>query len=96
MVRCSEMLVQWTTKDGSYPEAKWGMKSGEYTESAKGKTVTYTKKEMCGLPANSTGWIEPGALHRTKLTDLLPSTRYYYIYGDKVQCSVYLTRCQGV
>ena len=37
---------------------------------------------MCGEPANSHGWKEPGFLQTAVLTDLEPSTKYYYRYGS--------------
>jgi hypothetical protein len=33
--------------------------------------------------ANTTGWIDPGTLHRALVTGLKPSTRYYYAYGSQ-------------
>jgi hypothetical protein len=37
---------------------------------------------MCGEPATTIGWMNPGLLHTAFITDLTPSTRYYYVYGD--------------
>ena len=39
---------------------------------------------MCGAPANSTGWVDPGWLNYAALTGLQPGTRYYYAVGDPV------------
>ena len=38
--------------------------------------------QMCGAPANSTGFVNPGAINRVLLTNLTANTRYYYVYGD--------------
>lgn len=38
------MLVQWTTLDAAHPEAKWGIKSGEYTHKTAADTDTYTRE----------------------------------------------------
>ena len=39
---------------------------------------------MCGAAANSYGWIDPGTMNNVVLTNLTPSTTYYYSYGDPV------------
>ncbi len=41
---CREMLVQWTMLDAAHPEAKWGIKSGEYTHKTAADTDTYTRE----------------------------------------------------
>ncbi|KAK9804531.1 hypothetical protein WJX73_005386 [Symbiochloris irregularis] len=78
----TEMKVQWTTRDPGTPTVKYGTKSGTYTKTATGKTVTYNAQSMCGSPANDTGYVPPGSLHRVNLTGLTTSTRYYYVFGD--------------
>ena len=42
-------------------------------------------QELCGPPATTDGWMDPGLLHAAVLTGLHPGTRYYYIYGDPVR-----------
>ena len=37
---------------------------------------------MCGAPANTTGWIEPGTMNYVLLTGLNTDTKYYYTFGD--------------
>ena len=83
---CSEMLVQWTTRDLGNPEVKFGTASGqlEHTVAAR-ETVTYARDELCGPPASTVGYVDPGRMHRALLQDLQPDTRYFYQYGDKVQ-----------
>ena len=49
-----------------------------------GSFTTYTQLQMCGAPANGSGWVDPGFLNFAAMTDLLPSTRYYYSVGDPV------------
>ena len=52
-----EMRVTWTTKDKPpSPTVMWGTSPGKYTGSAQGTSWTYTKADMCGAPANGTGW----------------------------------------
>lgn len=78
------MLVQWTTRDMGKPFVRWGTRSGELTSTARATTDTYTRDDMCGGVANSTGYINPGLFHTAKMSDLQPDTRYYYAYGDEV------------
>lgn len=80
------MLVQWQTRDAGSPMVKYGTSPGMYTLTANGTNTTYTAADLCGAPANSTGFVNPGAINRVLLTGLAPSTRYYYIYGDAVSC----------
>ncbi|CAL8470701.1 g10243 [Coccomyxa elongata] len=79
----SEMLVQWTTRDMGKPVVRWGTRSGELSSTARATTDTYTRDDMCGGVANSTGYINPGLFHTAKMNDLQPDTRYYYAYGDE-------------
>lgn len=80
------MLIQWTTKSSTAPEVRWGLSSGNYSESAAGSSITYGREDMCGGPATAEGWMDPGLLHQAVMTDLLPGQRYYYMYGDEVSC----------
>lgn len=85
MLLCSsEMLVQWTTRDKGYPVVRWGIKSGDWSYNASATTDTYTREDLCGGVANSTGYINPGLFHTAKMSGLAPNTRYFYAYGDEV------------
>ncbi|BDA46085.1 probable inactive purple acid phosphatase 27 [Coccomyxa sp. Obi] len=64
------MLISWTTKNSAKPTAKWAT------------TQTYTRADICGAPANGTGYFDPGSLHTAAMTGLQPSTKYYYVYGS--------------
>lgn len=39
---------------------------------------TYARSDMCGIIANSVGWIEPGFTNYALFRDLKPNTRYFY------------------
>ena len=90
-------MVQWVTRDRGSPRARWGKRSvhagsssggggggGSYEHNATGSSSTYTREEMCGAPANTTGGMQPGWLQAAVMSGLEPSTRYYYQYGDEV------------
>ena len=49
---------------------------------AKGTSKTYTKTDMCGPPASLNGFSNPGYIHDVLLTNLTPSSDYFYSYGS--------------
>ena len=77
-------MVQWTTRDAGRPEVRYGSAPGQYTATVPATTHTYTAADLCGSPANSTGYVPPGSLHVATLDGLMPSMRYYYTFGDPV------------
>jgi len=91
----SELAVQWTTRDKgtSAPTVQWSTSSIQDSSSttisssnikvnsATGVSTTYTRSEMCGPPANTTGWFDPGWFHYVIITGLVPGKRYFYRYG---------------
>lgn len=78
--------MQWVTRDRGSPTVRWGPARGAMQHSAAGDSQTYSRADMCGPPANASGWMEPGWLHGAVMTGLLPATRYVYQYGDEVRC----------
>ena len=84
---CREMLVQWTTRDVGNPLVHFGKESGKLKHTVKAHdSVTYLREEMCGPPASTVGYVDPGRMHRALLQDLEPDTRFFYTYGDEVSC----------
>jgi hypothetical protein len=92
--RDDEMWVGWVS--GRQPQAaadtptvRWGTSSGHYTRStaaARNSSTTYTASDMCNAPANTKSqimWRFPGWFHHVLLRGLLPSTTYYYVYGNE-------------
>lgn len=94
----SEVTVQWATRDaGSRPSVRWGAWPGALDTTAAGRSSTYSRGDMCGPPANTTGWFDPGWLHAAVMAGLQPSTRYFYQYGDEVRvpllyCNAWVTQ----
>lgn len=77
-------MVQWTTRDSGNPVVKWGTQPGQYTHTTPARSSTYTVQDMCGPPADSIGWVDPGTFHAALLEGLEPGTLYYYVVGDEV------------
>ncbi|XP_024356761.1 nucleotide pyrophosphatase/phosphodiesterase isoform X2 [Physcomitrium patens] len=82
----NEMTVTWTSGYGlndAVPVVIWGpaYKKDQFTSAA--ITLTFTRKDMCGPPASSVGWRDPGFIHTGSLSALWPSTKYYYKVGHQ-------------
>ncbi|GAQ85317.1 purple acid phosphatases superfamily protein [Klebsormidium nitens] len=78
-----EMLVSWTTKErGEEPEVHWGQRPGQLTNRARAETTTHSLGDMCGGPAKSVGWIDPGHFHSALISGLLPEETVYYRVGE--------------
>lgn len=85
------MLVQWTTRDRGSPSVRWGTMSGQLSFTSSAATDTYTRQDMCGGVANSTGFINPGLFHTAKMSGLAPDTQYFYAYGSPVRSLILLS-----
>lgn len=78
----TEMRVQWTTGTKYTPTVFYGYSQSNLNFSRTGSSKTYKATDMCGPPANmSLYFMDPGFLHDVLLTNLLPNTMYYYMYG---------------
>lgn len=79
------MLAQWTSFGKTRAGVRWGSSPGRPHRSSLSEVQSYTDKDMCGAPADSIGWLEPGLLHRALMDSLEPDTLYYYTVGDLVR-----------
>eukprot|EP00775_Hariotina_reticulata_P004167 gene4166-4415_t len=60
----TQMLVQWVTRDSKQPVVKWGQAPGSYSKTTPATSSdSYTRQEMCGPPATTIGFINPGLFH---------------------------------
>ncbi|KAL9996408.1 putative phosphodiesterase I [Helianthus debilis subsp. tardiflorus] len=78
-----EMTVTWTSGyniDEATPLVEWGRKGHNKKLSPAG-TLTFTRGSMCGAPARTTGWRDPGFIHTSFLKELWPDTIYEYRVG---------------
>ncbi|KAI3972978.1 hypothetical protein MKX01_019636, partial [Papaver californicum] len=70
-----EMTVTWTSDydiNEAIPFVKWGIAGEMQTRSPAG-TLTFTRTSMCGPPARTVGWREPGFFHTSFLKNLWPN-----------------------
>ena len=82
-----EMLVQWVSGPVEVPRVRWAPEE-EGLEAAAWRTTdaetrTYTRADLCGAPANGSGWLDPGSLHAARLGGLRPGRRYRYVVGSE-------------
>ncbi|KAI3765977.1 hypothetical protein L2E82_16024 [Cichorium intybus] len=81
-----EMAVTWTSGynvDEATPFVEWGWEFQTKKLSPAG-TLTFTRSSMCGAPARTVGWRDPGFIHTSFLKDLWPNTMYTYRMGHKL------------
>ena len=62
ILNCRQAVVSWTTANQTAnPIVQYGIFSGSYTQNVTAVYDNYTRFDMCGAIANSTGWTDPGA-----------------------------------
>ncbi|CAO2202670.1 unnamed protein product [Urochloa humidicola] len=87
-----EMTVTWTSGydiSEAYPFVEWGVVGGrgggaQPARSPAG-TLTFSRGSMCGEPARTVGWRDPGFIHTAFMRDLWPNKEYYYKIGHELQ-----------
>ncbi|KAF3793539.1 Acid phosphatase [Nymphaea thermarum] len=57
---------------------------GETQTRSPAGTLTFTRNSMCGSPARTVGWRDPGFIHTSFLKDLWPNLAYNYQLGHKL------------
>ncbi|KAJ0105154.1 hypothetical protein Patl1_18270 [Pistacia atlantica] len=87
-----EMTVTWTSGYGineAVPLVEWGLKNDVQTQSPAG-TLTYFQNDMCGSPARTVGWRDPGFIHTSFLKKLWPNYVYTYRMGHRLLNGSYI------
>ncbi|GFP84410.1 probable inactive purple acid phosphatase 27 [Phtheirospermum japonicum] len=88
----NEMTVTWTSGyniDKAIPFVEWGWKGHKKRRSPAG-TLTFSRNSMCGSPACTVGWRDPGFIHTSFLKDLWPNTIYTYKMGHILSNGSYI------
>ncbi|XP_019232207.1 PREDICTED: probable inactive purple acid phosphatase 27 [Nicotiana attenuata] len=79
----NEMTLTWTSGydiDEAVPFIEWGRKGDPQHRSPAG-TLTFDRNAMCGSPARTVGWRDPGFIHTSFMKDLWPNNLYTYKMG---------------
>ncbi|KAI5081659.1 hypothetical protein GOP47_0001402, partial [Adiantum capillus-veneris] len=88
----NEMVVTWTSGYGIHeaiPIVRWGTEEFKIENHVSAGTLTYERHDMCGPPALTVGWRDPGFTHSSYLSDLWPNVKYYYKVGHKLVNGTY-------
>uniref|UniRef100_A0A2N9IDS8 Purple acid phosphatase n=1 Tax=Fagus sylvatica TaxID=28930 RepID=A0A2N9IDS8_FAGSY len=88
----NEMTVTWTSGysiDEAIPFVEWGLKGETHMRSPAG-TLTVEQNSLCGAPARTVGWRDPGFTHTSFLTNLWPNTAYSYRMGHILSNGSYI------
>ncbi|KAL5725838.1 polynucleotide adenylyltransferase [Ranunculus cassubicifolius] len=88
----NEMTVTWTSGysiNEAEPFVEWGPQGGAQTRSPAG-TLTFSRSSMCGAPARTVGWRDPGFIHTSFLKELWPNSRYTYKLGHILSNGTYV------
>jgi len=76
------MRVSWASGQATLQYLKWGFQTNSYPFINQSQPFTYKSDQLCGPPATTYGWRDPGTLHTVVITDLQPMTSVYYIVGS--------------
>lgn len=79
----NEMTVTWTSGyniDEAVPLVEWGPSDSTPKQTPAG-TLTFNRETLCGAPARTVGWRDPGFIHTSFLKDLWPNRLYMYRAG---------------
>ncbi|KAA8542124.1 hypothetical protein F0562_023276 [Nyssa sinensis] len=88
----NEMTVTWTSGyniDEAIPFVEWGLRGQLQTRSPAG-TLTFNRNSMCGSPARTVGWRDPGFIHTSFLKDLWLNSMYTYKMGHLLSNGSYI------
>ena len=84
--RNDQIYVSYVTNSNEIvPQCQYGSDPSSLQFQMNGTTITYKASDMCEGKANNTGpqtFIDPGYMHTILLSDLRPSTTYYYRVGN--------------
>ncbi|TKY55327.1 inactive purple acid phosphatase 27 [Spatholobus suberectus] len=87
-----EMTVTWTSGydiNKATPFVEWGPKGKTQVQSPAG-TLTFGRDSMCGSPARTVGWRDPGFIHTSFLKNLWPNSVYTYRLGHLLSNGSYI------
>ncbi|CAH9117024.1 unnamed protein product [Cuscuta europaea] len=89
----NEMTVTWTSGynvDEAVALVEWGLKSQRLRRQSPAGTLTFDRNSLCGSPARTVGWRDPGFIHTSFLKDLWPNMMYTYRVGHLLNNGSYV------
>eukprot|EP00249_Psilotum_nudum_P009523 c21990_g1_i1 orf=205-1986(+) len=88
-----EMSVTWTSGYSlgeAIPMVSWGHGAENHHLISPARTLSIDHSDMCGSPARTIGWRDPGYIHTALFTNLWPNTKYIYKVGHKLKNGSYV------
>ncbi|KAM4107650.1 hypothetical protein ACB094_04G161900 [Castanea mollissima] len=88
----NEMTVTWTSGydiNEAVPIVEWG-RQGETQSRSPAATLTFDRTSLCGSPARTVGWRDPGFIHTSFLKNLWPNSVYTYRVGHLLSKGSYI------
>ena len=80
----TQMRLDWNSAQNAFPSVAWGNSSDNLDNLImRVETTTYTVEDMCGPPASTVGWHDPGFMHSALIEGLTPGRQYFYQIGDE-------------
>lgn len=67
-----EMRVTWNSNSATGAVLRYGLDGDAKVHTITPNTTTYTKDDLCGAPATTQGWHEPGYFHTAIIKGLTP------------------------
>ncbi|BBN00519.1 acid phosphatase type 7 [Marchantia polymorpha subsp. ruderalis] len=89
----NEISVTWTSGysiEEATPLVVWGILNGDTNHTTPASTLTFTREDICGPPASTVGWRDPGYIHSCHLKELWPKQKYFYQVGHKHEDGTYV------
>lgn len=83
----NEMTVTWTSGygvDEAIPLVQWGTVDDKGQHIVAAGTLSYERDSLCGSPAHTVGWRDPGFFHTGFMRDIWANVKYYYKVGHKL------------
>ncbi|KAH9551242.1 hypothetical protein CY35_09G005100 [Sphagnum magellanicum] len=87
------ITVTWTSgysQSVAKPIVLWKSEDDTTWTTTPAVTLTFSKADMCGPPASTIGYRDPGFTHTGFLKNLGPDTTYYYKVGHKLKNGQYV------
>ena len=80
-----EFKLVWSSASSVKPTLRWGTASGVLDRVVDAVTTTISRSDLCGSPANSTGFRDLGLIHTASLKGMkaLSASKIYYRFGDE-------------
>lgn len=74
----------WSSATSKTPTLRWGTASNQYDHVVIATTETIERSDVCGSPANTTGWRDLGLIHTAELKGMkaLAGKSVFYSFGD--------------